>query len=72
MQNNNHEQQNEELIQKLMDQQTINQESKDEEQISISTARVSSIKYRLYVLIFLALIAVGIIDYIIPNREKTI
>ncbi|MDD3262806.1 MAG: hypothetical protein PHR61_03085 [Candidatus Absconditabacteria bacterium] len=72
MQNNNHEQQNEELIQKLMDQQTINQESKDEEQISISTARVSSIKYRLYVLIFLALIAVGIIDYVIPNREKTI
>ncbi len=70
MQNN--EQQNQELIQKLMEQQTINQDTKDEEQISISTARVSSIKYRLYVLVFLALIIVWVIDYILPNREKTI
>jgi hypothetical protein len=57
MENKNTEQNNQELIQKLMEQNTI-QEKKEEEQITISTARVSSIKYRLYVLIFLALIIV--------------
>lgn len=73
MQNNNQEQQNQDLIQKLMEQQNNeHQEKKDDDQISISTARVSSIKYRLYVFIFLALIVVWIVDYILPTREKTI
>ena len=71
MENKNTEQNNQELIQRLMEQNTIQEEKKEEEQITISTARVSSIKYRLYVLIFLALIIVWIFDYILPNREKT-
>jgi len=72
MQNNNTEQQNNNLIEKLMEKQDIHQESKDDEQISISTARVYSIKYRLYVLIFLALIVVWIVDYVLPSREKVL
>lgn len=69
---NNQDQQNQDLIQKLMEQQNEQQDQKEDEQISISTARVSSIKYRLYVLVFLALIIVGVVDYILPSREKTL
>lgn len=68
---NNQEQENQDLIQKLMEQKDNHEHQKEDEQISISTARVSAIKYRLYVLIFLALIIVGIVDYIIPSREKS-
>ncbi len=61
---------NQDIINKLMEQNT-HQEAREDEQISISTARVSGIKYRLYVIIFLALIVVGIVDYLLPSREKT-
>lgn len=72
MQNNNQETENQDLIQKLMEKQNTQQETKEDEQISISMTRVSSIKYRLYVLIFLALIVVWIVDYILPSWEKTL
>lgn len=71
MENNTSEKDNQNLIEKLMEKQSSVQNNKEEEQISISTARVSSIKHRLYVLIFLALIVLCIFDYILPNREKT-
>ncbi len=71
MENNNQENQNQ-LIEKLMEQQKNNKESKEDAQISISMARVSWIKYRLYVLITFLLIVLCITEYLLPNRGKTI
>jgi len=69
MQNNNTEN-NQNLIDKLMDSQSIKQDSNNEDQISISTTRVSSIKYRLYVLIFLMLTVFATLNYILPKLDK--
>jgi hypothetical protein len=49
---------NQEILQKLMENDTTNTNNKEEEQISISTTRISSIKYRFYTVILLALIIV--------------
>jgi hypothetical protein len=70
MKNNNIET-NPEIINKLMEENKIENET-EEEQISISTARVSSIKYRLYVLVFLTLLILGVFDYILPTKDKII
>lgn len=72
MLNNTPNQNDNDIINKLIENQTPSDSDKSaNDQISVSTARISSIKYRFYVILLLGLILVWVFNYLIPSWEKT-
>ncbi len=61
---------NNEIINRLMSETSTSSPLESDDEVSISDARVVSIRYKIYVIVLLFLLLFGVLDYLLPTWDK--